>query len=162
MTRKLFALAALVAAVVPSTAFAAGYGTAGCGLGSIVFGDDKGIIQIFAATTNGTSASQTFGITTGTSNCTDGGAVKAEAEQQAFIEVNYAQLDREAATGNGEYLAALSTLLGCSADAQGSFASAVQANHEVIFSAAKPSDVLANVKSTVAADAALANSCSRL
>ena len=44
------------------------YGTAGCGLGSLVFGNQKGIVQIFAATTNGLFGSQTFGITTGTSN----------------------------------------------------------------------------------------------
>src|SRR3569832_2714255 len=45
------------------------YGSAGCGLGSIVFGSQPGFIQILAATTNGTFASQTFGITSGTSDC---------------------------------------------------------------------------------------------
>src|SRR5205823_3826374 len=39
------------------------YGLAGCGLGSMLFGDQKGMIQILAATTNGTFGSQTFGIT---------------------------------------------------------------------------------------------------
>ena len=45
------------------------YGTAGCGLGSMIFGDQKGAIQILAATTNSIFGTQTFGITTGTSNC---------------------------------------------------------------------------------------------
>ena len=52
-----------------SSAFA-GYGAAGCGLGSFVFGDNNSWwAQTLGATTNGTSGSQTFGITTGTSNC---------------------------------------------------------------------------------------------
>ncbi len=45
------------------------YGTAGCGLGSMAFGNQKGAIQILAATTNGLFGTQTFGITSGTSNC---------------------------------------------------------------------------------------------
>ena len=28
------------------------YGTAGCGLGSLVFGNQRGMVQVFAATTN--------------------------------------------------------------------------------------------------------------
>ncbi len=54
------------------SAHAAPYGEAGCGLGSMIFGDSPGFVQVLAATTNGCSGSQTFGITTGTSNC--GGA----------------------------------------------------------------------------------------
>ncbi|MEN0057326.1 MAG: DUF3015 family protein, partial [Bdellovibrio sp.] len=52
------------------------YGTAGCGLGSLVFGNEKGPVQIVAATLNGTGV-QTFGITTGTSNCGEGVFAKA-------------------------------------------------------------------------------------
>ena len=51
------------------SAFAAGYGEAGCGLGSLLFGTQSGPIQIFAATTNNSSYNQAFGITSGTSNC---------------------------------------------------------------------------------------------
>ncbi|MFN8945903.1 MAG: DUF3015 family protein, partial [Pseudobdellovibrionaceae bacterium] len=46
-----------------------GYGMAGCGLGSVVFGDKPGFIQIFAATLNSIGGNQTFGISLGTSNC---------------------------------------------------------------------------------------------
>src|SRR6266571_3742686 len=42
------------------------YGAAGCGLGSMVFGNQPGGVQVLAATTNATGI-QTFGITTGTS-----------------------------------------------------------------------------------------------
>ena len=63
--RPVLALLALLAA---APAFAQGgglkgtgaYGTAGCGLGSLVFGNQAGAVQILAATTNGTFASQTL------------------------------------------------------------------------------------------------------
>src|SRR5215813_15499169 len=62
------------------------YGTAGCGLGSMVFGDQKGAIQILAGTTNWLFGTQTFGITTGTSNC--GEAAVGVAGTKTFIEGN--------------------------------------------------------------------------
>ena len=46
-----------------------GYGMAGCGLGSILFGAKPGKIQILSGTTNGIYGNQTFGISSGTSNC---------------------------------------------------------------------------------------------
>jgi hypothetical protein len=94
-----------------SLAEAGPYGTAGCGLGSIVFGNSPGIVQIFAATTNGTFATQTFGITSGTSNCVDGGGGGPTAA--AFIQTNRVALSKEISRGNGETIANLSTLSGC-------------------------------------------------
>src|SRR5690348_10000976 len=61
----------------------AGYGVAGCGFGSMLFGKQPGFIQVLAATTNGTFGSQTFGISTGTSNCTD--THPGPATSKAFI-----------------------------------------------------------------------------
>ncbi len=58
------------------------YGVAGCGLGSMVFGNQEGGIQVIAATLNGTGI-QTFGITSGTSNC--GRGLFAKAEVNSFI-----------------------------------------------------------------------------
>src|SRR5712691_12711696 len=76
------------------------YGAAGCGLGSLVFGDQKGMIQVLAATTNGTFWSQTFGITTGTSNCGD--TAMTIAGTKIFIEGNREALAKDAARGSGE------------------------------------------------------------
>src|SRR5258706_8735027 len=75
------------------------YGLAGCGLGSLVFGDQKGAIQILAATSNTTFGTQTFGITTGTSNCVDTAAGSAGAK--IFIEGNREALAKDAAPGRG-------------------------------------------------------------
>jgi Protein of unknown function (DUF3015) len=87
------------------------YGTAGCGLGSMAFGDQKGAIQILAATTNGLFGTQTFGITSGTSNC--GESAVGTAGTKTFIEGNREALAKDAARGSGETINTLSVLAGC-------------------------------------------------
>src|SRR2546423_623318 len=86
------------------------YGLAGCGLGSMVFGDQKGPIQILAATTNGTFGSQTFGITSGTSNCVESSGTQGARN---FIEGNREALAKDAARGSGETITTLSAVAGC-------------------------------------------------
>ena len=119
-----------------SLAEAGPYGTAGCGLGSIVFGNSPGIVQIFAATTNGTFATQTFGITSGTSNCVDGGGGGPTAA--AFIQTNRQALSKEISRGNGETIANLSTLSGCSDP--NAVGASLQKNFKVIFPDSTVSD----------------------
>lgn len=109
---------------------AAGYGDAGCGLGAMVLGNAKGWTQVFAGTTNGTSGNQTFGITTGTSNCTDGGAVSQEMRIPHYVEVNRFALAKEAARGEGETLAGLANLMGCDSKV---FGQTLKADYNSIF-----------------------------
>jgi hypothetical protein len=87
------------------------YGLAGCGLGSLVFGDQKGAIQILAATTNSLFGSQTFGITSGTSNCVESASTRSGA--RIFIEGNREALAKDAARGSGETITTLSAMAGC-------------------------------------------------
>lgn len=87
-----------------------GYGTAGCGLGSILFGAKPGKIQILSSTTNGIYGNNTFGITSGTSNCD---IPEMGHEAAAFIESNYEVVRKDAARGEGETLTALSVILNC-------------------------------------------------
>lgn len=86
------------------------YGLAGCGLGSMIFGDQKGSIQILAATTNGTFGTQTFGITSGTSNCVESSGTQGA---RTFIEGNREALAKDAARGSGETITTLSAIAGC-------------------------------------------------
>lgn len=104
-----------------------GYGMAGCGVGSIVFGDKPGMIQIFAATTNDYFG-QTFAITSGTSNCEAGDSDKRSAS--LFITANREVLAKEIARGNGESLAHLSEITGCDAKV---FGHQLQQNYGKIF-----------------------------
>jgi len=160
--KKLAILGAVVGIMAgASAARAQGYGMAGCGLGSLVF-KDNGMTQILAATTNGTFASQTFGITSGTSNCGSGGVIKAQREQAAFAEVNFQDLKRNMATGGGEFLTSFATLLGCEDAAKPALAKMTQSKYESILPTEKttPMEMLSGVKTQIKSDAQLAGSCS--
>lgn len=137
--RKILAQVVFVAGLVGGAGLASAqvYGTAGCGLGSIVFGNKPGIIQVLAATTNGLFGTQTFGITTGTSNCGNTGGGVASAK--AFIQTNREALAKDISRGNGETIANLATLSGC-ADA-GALGGSLQKNFSSIFPSATVSDV---------------------
>ena len=111
------------------------YGTAGCGLGSMVFGAQEVLVQIFAATTNGLFGTQTFGITTGTSNCGSGSF--ALDGTKIFIEGNKEALAKDIARGSGEAVLTLSYVAQC-ADAS-AVATALQQSFAVIFPAADAS-----------------------
>lgn len=115
--------------------FAAGYGAAGCGFGAIVFaGKNDKVSQVLAATTNGTAGSQTFGISTGTLNCDTG---RLKISKTSFIEANKFALANDIARGEGETLAALTNLYGCS-NVQSASAN-LKANYGKIFDSANPS-----------------------
>lgn len=159
---KKYVLAVLMTMLLSSSAFAAGYGDAGCGLGSILFGDAPGLVQVLAATTNGSSYTQPFGITTGTSNCDASGIVLAEKEQEMFVEKTFPNLAREMAAGEGEHLQTLAGLLGCPSDRTAQFSTFTQQNYKVIFASDRttPADMLNAVKDEMAKDPVLSISCS--
>jgi hypothetical protein len=76
--------------------------------------DNDKVTQVIGATTNGTFGSQTFGISSGTSGCTEDGAVKVARATEVFTEVNLDSLRREMAAGDGEYVNTFAMLLGAS------------------------------------------------
>jgi len=129
--KKIGFILCLVFAGFAVNAKAAGYGAAGCGLGSLVFGQTQDWKQILAATTNGTFGSQTFGITFGTSECGDHGLVKLAMERRSFIEANYTELSADIAAGRGEYVETLAQLYNVSDNK--SFADMLQKNYGLIF-----------------------------
>lgn len=161
---KCFAFIAVAATfVLPMSAHAqAAYGMAGCGLGAILMGSEGS--QTSAATSNGTLYNQSFAITFGTSHCADdGGASSASLDQEAFIRNNYANVMHDAATGQGEYLSAFATILGCDAEAHTTFFKLAQDKHGHIFTdKAGPTEVLDSVKTEAGKHTALKASCARI
>lgn len=135
------------------------YGTAGCGLGSIAFGNKKGMIQVLAATTNGTFGTQTFGISSGTSNC-DSDSGDQAANLNVFVESNKLALANDVARGNGETLASLSRVLGC--QNQQTLGSVLQKNYTRIFVGenASSSAISESIITTVHENGTLATTCS--
>ncbi len=106
---------------------------AGCGLGSMVIEDNNKWAQVGAAFLNGTGM-QTFGISFGTSNCTEDGVASAAREKDAFVEANYADLRKEVVSGRGEYLASLASFYGCEGNAVDSFGKSLQKNQDSLLS----------------------------
>jgi hypothetical protein len=150
-----------VAAAQPAPAPASSgpaYGAAGCGLGSLVLGNKPGFMQIFAATTNGTFGSQTFGISSGTSNCNS--APGGDTAAREFIETNREAFAKDVSRGSGETIANLATLSGC-ADSK-AVAHNLQQNFKQICPSAKASntEVSAAAVESLKSDKQLA--CSRL
>lgn len=131
-----------------SAAMAAGYGAAGCGLGSLVFMENNET-QILAATTNGTFGSQTFGMTFGTSNCNNKGLVKLAMARESFIEANYKDLSRDVASGKGEYVNSLARLYGYTPETSWQFTQLLQKNHTVIFAANDAKTAVSTINSLV-------------
>jgi hypothetical protein len=141
MKRIILVVASVIFGVLAASsgadeAKAAPYGAAGCGLGSVVFGDAPGLVQVFAATTNGTFGSQTFGITFGTSNCID--SAGGVASTRSFVETNREVLAKDISRGSGETIATLATLAGC--EDESSVGRTLQSNFGRIFPSAAASD----------------------
>jgi len=109
---KRFLISVSVAAVVASSAVAGGNSNTGCGLGSMIIPvQDTVATQILAATTNGTSGNQTFGITSGSLNCTKPMKLVMNDQAQKFVADNMDSIAVEVAAGQGESLDTLLSLI---------------------------------------------------
>lgn len=95
---------------------------AGCGLGSMIIQKNSKLLQLFAATTNGSFGSQTFGITFGTSGCKASSIVSRDQAVDHFVAVNDSTLRSEIARGEGESLGTVASLAGCSSQEVAPFA----------------------------------------
>jgi hypothetical protein len=101
MASKFLALAAGIVFVLSFNAMAEEKG-AGCGLGKMLFEGKSGMVpHILAATTNGSSGNNTFGITSGTSGCEADSVIKREHEQEVFVANNFDNLSQDMARGDG-------------------------------------------------------------
>lgn len=105
----------------------------GCGLGKLAWGahkHSKNIApQVLMATTNGTFGSQTFGISFGTSGCTNDGAIMAQHKVNVFAAMNFENLSQDMAQGGGEHLTSLASLMGIRAERQAEFFALAQENY---------------------------------
>lgn len=147
-------------AAAPSI-FAGNYNDAGCGLGSLAWKENTPSHQILAATTNDLISPQTSAITSGTSGCGSGGMTKAMIEQQKFVAVNFRTLSRDLAVGQGEYAAALASLMGCQKEAMVDFLTFAKLHYEELIPNAKTSadEMLQNLRLQMLGDPAILRVC---
>src|SRR6185436_1620223 len=117
----------------------------GCGLGKLAWGDYKNqksiAPQVMMATTNGTFWSQTFGISTGTSGCTNDGTVMSQYKAPVFAEINFENLSQEMAQGQGEHLTSLATLMGLPAENHAAFFALTQERYTSLIKTGEASPV---------------------
>ena len=84
----------------------------GCGLGSVLIKDQSTLVmQVLAATTNGTSGNQTFGITSGTLNCDKPSMIASNDKLNKFVAENMDELALDISAGQGETLSTVATLM---------------------------------------------------
>jgi hypothetical protein len=151
------ALISALVTMLPASAMAVD-NVGGCGWGTKLFDGQNGVApQVLAVTTNGTSGNQTFGITTGTSGCTQDGAVKSNWKTAMFLDGNREKVARDMSSGSGETLDALASLIGVSDEHKPAFFRVTHENFSTIFRAdAGTAQVMAALRDVLARDAELA------
>ncbi|MCT7654288.1 DUF3015 domain-containing protein [Oceanimonas sp. NS1] len=157
--KKMFAVTALVSAFSFSNVAMADEDI-GCGLGTMVFDGKSGKVhKVLAATTNGTSGNQTFGITFGTLGCDGTGTITSSQKLAMFIDGNMDNLARDIAKGEGETLATLSEVWGIQDADKIAFNAVAQENFATIFASENvtSSEVLVNLNDLIAQNEALAS-----
>ena len=111
--KKIYLLSAVAAGVLALSTNANAYDSTGCGLGSMAWRGQSGIVpQVLAVTTNQIGF-QTVAITIGTSGCDPNGRVSGGTGKMllSFLENNMEQFAMEASVGHGETLVTVAGIL---------------------------------------------------
>ncbi len=148
--KKLFVMVAALSLIVAGSALAGGNMNTGCGLGTVIFKDVQNqstLVQIVAATTNGTLGNQTFGITSGTSECTQPKNYVQSDRLNEFVQANMDELARDISAGKGETISTIAELMGVPSTQRDAFNANLQAHFQQIFPA--PGVEFAHVVDTI-------------
>lgn len=135
---KKILMAVALTVVMSSAAFAAGNARSntGCGLGTILWenkANNSILFQAFQGTTNGSSGNQTFGISSGTSDCSKPSKFVQNEKLIHFVQANMDNLAKDIAMGKGETLDTYGEMLGVVPAEQVAFNAKLQANFDKIF-----------------------------
>ena len=120
----------------------------GCGLGTQVIPNQKSLLMhIVAGWLNALCCNQTFGITTGTSGCTQFQGLVFNDKVDSFIASNMDNLATDIAKGNGEYLDTLATLMEVKQEQRTDFNATLQNNFSKIYTSGNVSseEVVRNI-----------------
>lgn len=142
--KKFLAAAAVAVALSAAPAHA---DNVGCGLGAVLLKGNSGMaVNLIATFLNGISANQTFGITTGTSGCTQNGRISGGTGRLfAFMENNLDQFAIDASRGHGETIYAVASIMDVPADKVGSVA---KQNFALLFNGENADAVSVSLKMT--------------
>lgn len=154
---KKIILSALVGVMYVGSATAAP-NNVGCGWGSQIFEGKGGAFNsVMAVTTNHTSGSQTFGISSGTAGCAKDGVIQKYAAADAFMGNNVDKVARDMSVGQGEALETLADAMGIKDADKARFFEVAKANFDAIYTSASVTsdEVLVNLSNVMANDSKL-------
>jgi len=84
----------------------------GCGIGSLMIQNQNSVLkQLLAVTTNGTTANQMFGISSGSLGCETAKSLVKNEKIEIFLKDNLDTIAKEIALGGGESVDTLATLM---------------------------------------------------
>jgi hypothetical protein len=130
-------LALVICVIACGTADAGPRKNCGCGIGTILFENNDGLMsQTAAATTNGILGNQTFGISSGTLECDQPKTFSQNEHLRVFVAANMDTLAKEISMGRGETLDSLAELMQVPRDKRGDFNTTLQVNFGHIFTSA--------------------------
>jgi hypothetical protein len=136
----------------------------GCGLGKLAWGEyqnQKDIApQVMQSTTNGTFGSQTFGISFGTSGCTNNGVIMSEHKTSVFAALNFENLSQDMAKGDGEHLSSLAELMNIPQENRSEFYALAQLQYQSMIQSGEstPAAMLKALTSAMSSHPLLASS----
>lgn len=134
---KKIILASLVTLLFASSAFASSAKqNTGCGLGTVLWknrADSSTMSQALQATTNGSFGTQTFGITSGTLECSEPSHFASNERTKEFVVANMDNLAKDIAVGQGETLNTFNELLQIPTEERPEFNSKLQTSFGSIF-----------------------------
>lgn len=135
MKRILFSVALTLVCASAACAASAKANT-GCGLGTVLWknrADGSILSQALQATTNGSFGNQTFGITSGTLECSEPAKAVKNEHLNHFVRANMDNLARDIAQGHGERLDTFAELLQVPVEKRIEFAAKLQGNFAKVF-----------------------------
>lgn len=107
----------------------------GCGLGAQVFKGKSGTFShVLAATTNGTSGNQTFGMTSGTLGCDTSQTIQVAT---LYMDSNIDKVAADISRGEGEALNALAELMGVKSEDKAHFNTLLKDNFAQVFTSSE-------------------------
>ncbi|MDY6935094.1 MAG: DUF3015 family protein [Spirochaetota bacterium] len=153
MKRFLFVLGVcLFVIALGAASYAVPKSNVGCGIGTMIFEKQDGLIsQLCATTTNGICGNQTFGITSGTLECEKAPGIASNERLNIFVADNMDNLAKDIAKGNGEYLNTLAVLMEVSEGDRTHFYNKLQSNFSNIYTSDKVTNtqVLNNIEAVL-------------
>ena len=126
--------AILLPALLAAPIFAFADSGPGCGLGQQLFAGQSGLgPHVMAATTNGTSYNQLFGLSFDSLECNANSVITAQVQRNIYVASNLDSIATDAAKGGGNHLQSLAQLMNIASEDTSAFYSMPQSQYSTLF-----------------------------